>query len=445
MAAPPPGGTLLIATWGMPAQWQNTTYELDGRSAEFCTTLPLLLERFGGADVALLVLDSLVDEYTREGRESACYRCYDQLRSLVREAGSAASYGELREGVRRFVERYAACLVGEEAARGVRAVVAPAVGSPGGGWVFEGRAADFEAVALYELGLLCASRPYRRVVLDLSHGVNFMPALALRLAERLAGVLLTAHAELLGSGVELLVYNSDPVGSRPMRINQIAGARIRSVPVLHELPRRLLRRRGYVGDERVEKVNRSYAEAALLAVSALYYPLPLALCYSREKASRSFEVLEQAFQLWLEHAAVEGRRVRRGLSLSPDGVYALLLSGSAAKRLESIGASYPADLEKLRELAELYRAVNESYYHLIASELGRVEEKLAEKGYPRHAPLHEVLGDPRGRGKPDKRVMIAHAGLQKELVEVVERHKLKYIDDPELLISDADLLVPTTD
>jgi CRISPR-associated protein Csx1 len=426
--------TLIIAPWGMPAQWQNTIYEFEGEQYQFCTTLPLLLRKFKEADVVLIVLDSLVDEYKRERRESPCYECYDRLRDLIRRAGLSKSYDELREGVKGFVEAYVTCLTERsgEKIHDLHVVVAPAVGSPGGTWAFEGNAADFEAVSLYELGRLCAKKPYNRIVLDLSHGINFMPALTLRLAEKLAGILLTTHAELLERGVELLVYNSDPIGSRPMRINQIAKSRIKSVHVLHELPRNLLRPREKLDDERVTEVNRHYVEAVRLAVSALHHPMPLALCTSKEKAFKSLEVLERALKLWLEHIVVEEHKVRRRLSLNPDGAYALLLSNSVARRLKSLDASYPTDVERLKELAKLHQAVNENYYHLIMDELGRIADKLREKGYPKKIKLFELLDEEPGEKRLNKRVMIAHAGLQKEFV-IIEEGKLRYmIEDSKL-------------
>ena len=85
--------TLVIATWGMPANWQETNYSFSDEKlkksgkGKFCTTLPLLLEVFKEADFVLLVLDSLVDEFSPKGQplQGACYECYDELRGKVKE------------------------------------------------------------------------------------------------------------------------------------------------------------------------------------------------------------------------------------------------------------------------------------------------------------------------------------------------------------------------
>jgi CRISPR-associated protein Csx1 len=109
--------------------------------------------------------------------------------------------------VERFVTEVIKCL-GVRAP--VRTVVAPAVGSPGGVWKFSGKAEDFESAVLYEPGSMVLNREYDEIVLDLTHGINFMPALTLRIAYRLASILLVAYGELGKRGIRILVYNSDP-------------------------------------------------------------------------------------------------------------------------------------------------------------------------------------------------------------------------------------------
>jgi CRISPR-associated protein Csx1 len=171
--------------------------------------------------------------------------------------------------------------------------------------------------------------------------------------------------------------------------------------------------------------------------------MPLALCASKEKPFKSLDVLKQALKLWLENTVVEEHKVRRRLSLNPDGTYALLLSSGVVRRLKGLDASYPTDVEKLKKLAKLYQAVNENYYHLIMDELGRIADKLQKKGYPEKIKLFELLDEEPGEKCLNKRVMIAHAGLQKEFV-IIEEGKLRYmIEDSKLEeeLENADLLI----
>lgn len=67
-------------------------------------------------------------------------------------------------------------------------IIAPAIGSPSGRWVFRGDLQDFESRVLYELGKLCLTKPYPRVIIDLSHGINFMPSLIMHLIRKLVSI-----------------------------------------------------------------------------------------------------------------------------------------------------------------------------------------------------------------------------------------------------------------
>ncbi len=439
------GRTLLIATWGQPALWGPAVYvleERERRTLEHCTSLPLLLEKYGDADVALLVLDSLVDEYADGRREGACYECYDKQRGLVQEAARAASYSELRKGVEKFVEELLGCLGIEGRAR---VVVCPAVGSPGGRWSFESKPGDFEAVALAGLGPRCLEEGYERVVLDLTHGVNFMPAVALRVAERLANILLLAHG---AKSVKLEVYNSDPYpprSQRPeLRLNLVAREEVRAVRVPAPLPERLLRPTRQLDSqtsEGVRRVNEEYKRTVEVPLSALYYPLPLALHYSLSQAGEApLRVLEDALGLWERTVSVYGQRVKGALRLEPDAVYALLLVEAVLRRLGR--PEYPARLERLRETVKLYESISEPYYYLIVDELSKVERSLARRRPQRGVRLCELYGEECRYETPDKRVMIAHAGLQKELVLVDPQGTLSYQVDVVQLLQEGGLLIP---
>jgi CRISPR-associated protein Csx1 len=157
-------------------------------------------------DTVVVTLDSLIDLGSDPPREgNACYTYSESCKHLL--GGSPRSYAELRGAVERFVTEVIKYL-GVRAP--VRTVVAPAVGSPGGVWKFSGKAEDFESAVLYELGSMVLNREYDEIVLDLTHGINFMPALTLRIAYRLASILLVAYRELGKRGIRILVYNSDP-------------------------------------------------------------------------------------------------------------------------------------------------------------------------------------------------------------------------------------------
>ena len=445
------GRTLVIATWGQPASWREARYVLEDGSevVEHCTTLPLLLRRYSDSDAVLLVLDSLIDEYLGKLQDGRCSACYDRLRGAVREAANSTNYGELRERVRKFVIEMLRCL---EIDGRVTVAVCPAVGRPGGQWAFHSSPRDYEAVSLAELGLNFLDRRYDRVVLDVSHGVNFMPSVALRVAERFAGLLLVAHGD--ERLVTLEVYNSDPYSrtdSVPeLRLNLVAKEQIDSVRVPSHIPSKLISRKGPLEPSLAEMedgLNNRYRDAVRLPLSALYYPLPLALQYALSQVQDSaLDVLKGAFRLWEGNVTVNlaRREVRSVFRLNPDAVYALLLVEAVRRRLGR--PEYPARLEVLKRSEALYWAINESFYYLISNELKLIEKSLEERKPSRTLRLCELYGEDCESGTPDKRVMIAHAGLQKEFVLLDPSNKqLCYTDDVENLLDRCGLQISQRD
>ena len=448
--------TLVIATWGQPALWRMAYYMLEDENegVEHCTTLPLLLKHYNNSDVALLVLDSLIDEFDRRPIDRAgskCFECYDRLREFVRSAASSSSYKELKKEVKVFAHEMLKCL---EIDGRVEPIVCPAVGKPGGKWDFNSSPRDYEAVALAELGLRFLDQRYDRVVLDVSHGINFMPSVTLRVAERFARLLLVAHG--FEQHVNLEVYNSDPYPTSTnylpkLRLNLVARERVSSVRVPSSLPSKLLSRRGKEEPQLVKKeddLNRRYREVVRLSLSALYYPLPLVLHYSLCRVQNQVQdVLSKALSFWEDNVKVdrESRVVRSAFRFDPDAVYALLLVEAVEKRTGT--PEYPARLEVMKRSAGLYKAFNESYYHLVSHELDLIEKRVDAKRLPTIIKLCELYDEGCGSDKPDKRIMIAHAGLQKELVKIDPcGNRLFYVTDGiEKLLGDGDLLIPQRD
>jgi CRISPR-associated protein Csx1 len=440
------GRTLIIAPWGQPAFWRTATYLLDDIKIDSCTSLTAVVEGFGDeSDVVILTLDSLLDEYLKKG-EGKCYECYDSYRDLVKKSADAKTYDEALNTLKEFVKDFVKCL-GLSIEPYV--VVCPAVGSPGNIWRFTGHPTDFEAVALYHLGKLCIEKPYTRLVLDLTHGVNFMPAVTLKLAEKLASIILAAHMGSVASleeGVELQVYNSDPLPSgaavNNLNINRIMKDRIKTIIAPHDLPKRLIRHRTKEIEQAEEllRINEKYLNAVQLPLSAIYYPLPLALCemvFQNPAIQQPATILEDAFNLWYSHVKIGGGEVDRLLGVDPDAVYALYLVEAFGRRLKA-EVKPPPTVEDFKKLAKLYKVVNKSFYYLIMDEISHIERSLDVLGG--WMPLHYLYSEDVEK-RADKRIMIAHAGLQKELVEVNSLKQLRYRRDVSEILREAGLLV----
>jgi len=438
------GRTLVVATWGHPAQWHNVLYSVGTKVRDFkcCTSLIPLLKYLEGkeVDVAIVALDSLAEK-PRKSVDSPCYICYESL-SKELENPLKDGYRELREALEAFLRKFFQCLTETYgSAMDVnlkRVVIGPALGSPGGNWRFEGSAMDFEALVLGELGRLCLRERYSRLILDLTHGVNYVPSIVTRLASKLASVLLVAHEDL--REVRLTIYNSDPaVQDGKANINVIADEVVKHVQPLHKLPPPV----ELEGSTDVlgSSLKGWYYGFVKYVVSSLYYPLPLAL---HELALQSYCVspedpIEEILSLWTSHVEVDYQslRVRRRLSLCPDSIYAILLTKAVCRRLSPYRG--PLDVEKAKGLARVYESVHRALYELINHELSLLEKGLKEGKIPARQSTESK------ERKADKRIMIAHAGLQEGLVEVDPSGKMGYVKDVRIILNkEAKLVLDTS-
>ena len=170
---------VLVAPWGDPSRWVYTRYRgEDGVSVESFTSLNLLAR--GDIGVVVVAADTL--GYGAPGGS------YDDVVSTARSAVESRLCGVKAE-----------------------VVVAPGVIDSSDA-LFKGSPGDYYYVTLYRLverllGVDCGSLS---VEVDLTHGVNYMPALAFRAAREAA-----ALAGLLVPTVNFKAYNSDPVMVRP--------------------------------------------------------------------------------------------------------------------------------------------------------------------------------------------------------------------------------------
>jgi CRISPR-associated protein Csx1 len=322
-----------------------------------CTSLTAIVRRFvNEADIVPLALDSLLDEYPKKG-EGKCYECYDSYRDLVKKSANAKIYDEALNTLKEFVKEFVKCLglLNEP-----YVVICPAVGSPGNIWRFIGHPTDFEAIALYHIGKLCIEKPYTRLVLDLTHGVNFMPAVTLKLAEKLASIILAAHMGSVASledGVELYVYNSDPAApgstANKLNTNRIMKDKIKTITAPYDLPQRLLRHRTKEIEraEELRRINEDYLKAVQLPLSVIYYPLPLALCETllqNQASQQTAKIMEEAFNLWYSHVKSGCGNIDRLLGIDPDSVYALYLVEAFGRRLKA-EVKYPPTVNDLKK------------------------------------------------------------------------------------------------
>jgi len=464
--------TLLIATWGSPSRWGCADYVCGSVSVRTCTSLPALQQVLrGDVTTYVIALDSLVDKDERVTGASTCSSCYSSCWSKV---GQVSQDGY--EAVESFVRRLVKCIIncvyevdGLELRGNVDVIVAPAVGSPGGSWFFEGGVRDFASKVLLELGARVLKEPYDRIVLDLSHGINFMPAETLYVVRLLASLSLIAHGL---NSVEVEVYNSDPY---PPTTKRSSNLRCKELDELPKLNLNLVYEEdltsAYVPSKIVGKVLKlsakppkdledllnalnKLASSSKYVLSSLYYPLPLALIIScNELAKEDVEIilnsLAKALEYWRKYVTVDHdkRLVRRTVELVPEAIYSLLLSAATCGRLKNLGILGEPTVGKLKRMSkDVYKNVSEIDEALITQEVSHLE--LACKKLTREVgkcvSYSELRGEAKRECKPDRRTMIAHAGLQKDCVEVCVskdgEYVVRYVKDLEEMLNE-DLLL----
>lgn len=209
---------LVLAPWGMPYGWRVVTYEINGVRCKSCTSLlPLLVwlrsEEFKDSkiNVYMVILDSIIDWRKQSSVTSnPCQTCFDEFSNIIAKASNSLTYAELRQYVTEFAKEFIKCVTSktecsirgetkvcsevlEDVLNGLHVVTAPAIGRSGGVWVFKGRIRDYEVTVLKELSDSLVETPYSIVVVDLSHGINFMPSIMVRVVPRIASILLLAH------------------------------------------------------------------------------------------------------------------------------------------------------------------------------------------------------------------------------------------------------------
>jgi len=194
---------VLIATWGNPFQWEPIWYRLDCESLgiEDCrsvelknvSTLPVLMKALRPHRTIVLVLDTLTNLTLRNDVKP-------------KEVGSyEGAVEDVQERVKWFIENRVKPHLDEEDRAlldDVEVVILPGVGEFDNVSV-EGDVLDFYSVVLK---VLAERLPMENteVILDLTHGINFMPVLTYRALKALLGVLAYLYT------ARLYVVNSEP-------------------------------------------------------------------------------------------------------------------------------------------------------------------------------------------------------------------------------------------
>jgi len=439
---------LCVSTWGDPSQWRYADYKPDEETAPaFSETVSAfstlsMLERLKKPDLMLVVVSDTLA--ARSGRRFS-------------------SYEDVEEAARAYAERY---LCGVEA----EIIVLPGIMRISGSdpeYEFKADLRDYRTLFLYEVYSRAAklgSTEELEIVLDISHGVNYMPALALDAVQEAAAM----ASVLLARAVRLEVYQADPY---PMQYNGRLGRSredpckpsdsikppeltyncIRSIEtrpwdlvrymVYHEKDpekekKMLTDQRGLEG-EITGIVKQAFMTLGAFRIGAL---IQLAALVRKSNVEDVREILERAVSLWRDKRSIreEGNMlmIKSGTRFC-EGFRALLhahsvimgISRLIGEEREGICFSELKELKKILEGSQVTKT-------LVNREISKLEKLKNEKKLSEEWRIYsEYLKPPSREEEPGmdviKRDFIAHAGFYSDFIEVRLRD-----GEPELRVRD---------
>jgi CRISPR-associated protein Csx1 len=217
---------ILVAPWGDPFTWSKATYIVEGRRVESTSSLAAVAraERGGtGSKAIIYVQETILAADQAKGSPNNC----EPVRRPYRLIHQSNDYKELLDELKETVTGYAREVLHEAGASmaSVEAVVAPGVGeftyldeSCGrrrARWILPFDPGRVNMFTYYEAALMLhlaselldpSLKGPIRLVVDLTHGVNYTVAAAYRASLYAARLRAAAYHE----PVEVVLYNSEP-------------------------------------------------------------------------------------------------------------------------------------------------------------------------------------------------------------------------------------------
>ncbi len=479
-------GTLLVATWGIPHRWQRVEYELEGERLSSYTSLSMLVKKHCSGDSSCSALIIVADSAAAKSGDEEWVKRVSAYTDIVEVARSTID-DWIRDNI-----------VGDDplanlySAGRVYIKVAPNIGSFPIGSVRQPRgmlslAIDdkltsrglvvsplglYEVHALsYILDMLLDGRgEYDSVVVDLTHGVNFMPLATFRAALHAA----RTYAVSRGRSVNIYVYNSEPVYGNypgPYRIHMLDSYTIEPPKAAFMLAYstkwfhgskglRLTKQAGRLQSELQKRVRALGREVSrhyldwLVAVGAYKACAGLAAIYYASSRNedcnlcRAVSQLDEALQLARKAVEVtrdgEGVKAKWVLAAPRNSAWALTAAASIADYVvrnvahvalnpEEEGVSVE-DLQAVAENMGKGEGAGMTRCMMAVNECDSLKKNCLENPDEERCPL--IVGDdvwPEEEcmsSSASPRNFVAHGGLERNLVEAKRtregRLKLRY-------------------
>ncbi|MEM0174057.1 MAG: TM1812 family CRISPR-associated protein [Sulfolobaceae archaeon] len=196
---------IYIATWGDPLGWSMAEYRTDKGKIKCWSTLPISEGRS-----IIIVFYSAIFAKPREG--NVLYSFCDEAKKALSKASERVNKGDdIRDIVRDYIYDLLKCLDKcDKSVSDVEVIPIPNLGRVSG--------VSFEKMTTEGLRGLLYAELYKRlkgeneIVLDISHGINYLTAITLNVVQRLSALL----------GAKLRVINAIPVTQTEFEIETVA-------------------------------------------------------------------------------------------------------------------------------------------------------------------------------------------------------------------------------
>ncbi len=314
-------------------------------------------------------------------------------------------------------------------------VVAPGVGRfPNG--MFIGSASDYRSFILYRLSKVINELLSKGLIkelelhLDLTHGINFMPALTYSVVKDLASIL-----QIFLSRVRLVTYNAEPyVGSiKELNIHVIEDLRRFPWPTYSLInPKQIFSKHNLSSeecrkiDERIKELSKSGSSSSnyeliqrlTCVVAGIEYGLPLTIYSFLVDDGSDWNLIYSLIHEYLAYVRTDydgGLVVSRRLGLGST-FYELVKAVLTNSLINKLGIKRVTEvsIDKLDELRKSLFSRNHLMDVRISKDLHQIKEGIKGNRLHKWTLLSKVLGS----GTVDIRNFISHSGLLSDLVEV---------------------------
>jgi len=407
----------LIATWGNPSNWDETTYVFDGREIKSKTSLKILQEDIEPDKTIIIGLNTLAE--------------------------NGESYKEVKTNAEEKIREYA----DEYGLSNYEILIAPGVGKfPNG--VFRGNALDYYYYIIAKISLKLLETEKLSIHLDLTHGINYSTILTYKAIKEIIDVF------SIFKEVRFRAYNADP--SSPKIANKLSINRIEDIiPIATPFAEKLGQERplepiDLSSEERENLFKnklRSIREVRKSEISsfigALYNGLPLALFRFYPERDKLKEIISDVLDTYEKCVEVKRgekmevvRKVRFGRDFK---VYVFAYVIAALLNNLGLISSRKSEvaLDEIENLKENLFKFDERFEVRIDKDIYDIKKRLKEKETEGWVIYKKLLGE--AVGEPDKRNFPAHSGFEKNIIEVKnEKRKLflRYCEDKIETIAD---------